>query len=42
VPIDHTSDMRALRDVRKPLVNPLMIYVGDAIGDSVGDCGTIS
>jgi hypothetical protein len=33
----HVSDMRALGDVR----NPSVIYVGKAIGDSIGDSDTI-
>ena len=33
----HASDMRALRDVGNPSVIPLVIYVGNTIGD----CGTI-
>jgi hypothetical protein len=34
----HVSDMCALRDVR----NPLVFYVGKAVGKPVGECGTIS
>jgi hypothetical protein len=37
MPIDHASDICALQDVR----NLSVMYVGEAIGDFVGDCGTI-
>jgi hypothetical protein len=28
--------MRALRDVHNPLVTPSVMYIGEAIGDSIG------
>jgi hypothetical protein len=37
MPIDHASDMCALQDLR----NLSVMYVGEAIGDFVSDCGTI-
>jgi hypothetical protein len=37
----HASDMRALQDMRNPSMTPSVMYVGKAVGDSVGDCGTI-
>jgi hypothetical protein len=37
----HASNMRALRDVRNPSVISSVFYVSKAVGESVGDSGTI-
>jgi hypothetical protein len=35
MPTDHASDMRALQDVLNPLVTLSVMYVGEAVGESV-------
>ena len=37
----HVSDMRVLRDVRNPSMILSVLYVGNAVGKPVGECGTI-
>jgi hypothetical protein len=37
----HASDMCALWDLRNPSVIPSVFYVGKALGEFVGDSGTI-